>query len=468
MSAQSLHTSNRLADFLEKKYRLAENKTTVKTEIFAGTATFLAAAAMPAIQPTVLGAAGMDPTAVFWATTLVLMFTALAYAFWVNYPFVCGPSIGVSPWIAYYVVLTLGVPWQAALMCTFISGVLFILLSVVGFREKILAAIPLTLKNAFGAGIGLFITTIGLLNTGIIRVDSKAFTGLNLGDLTSTPTLLAILTVFVIAFFVAKKIQGGFLIGIAIYTVLGLFLNNPATGEKITKFAGGSIVSFANPIQALSPTLFKMSFAGTEGLFANPILVLGIITFTLFFIVVFDTIGTVSGLATLAGYVDKDGNIPKINKIFLTDAVATTVGATLGVTTVATYIESSVGVAEGGRTGLTSLWMAILFALTLMFAPIFTMIPTGASGAAITLIGALMIKSILKIDLGDFTEALPAFFTIFMMPFTGNMGVGILMGVFTYTILKTMTGQRDKVNLILWLLSIIFVLYVISQKYINV
>jgi AGZA family xanthine/uracil permease-like MFS transporter len=450
--------------YLEKQFKLKENNTTIHTEIMAGSALFLASVAMCAIQPAVLGAAGMDPTAVFWATTLSLIVTGLLYAFYVNYPFICGPSIGVSPWVAFYIVGKLGVPWEMALMCVFISGVLFILLSIIGLREKILGAIPMGLKHAFGAGIGAFITTVGLLNTGIIKTDAGSFFGLSLGDLTSIPTLMAIITIFVIAYFLVKKIQGGFLFGTMALTIAGIFIINPATGSSITTLASGSWISISNPVTALSPTLMKMSFAGASEVFANPLLGLGIIIFTFFFIDVFDTIGTVSGLCTLAGYMDKDGNIPRVNKIFMTDAIGTTVGAMLGVTTVTTYIESSVGVAEGGRTGLTSLWASGLFALTLFFAPLFTMVPGIASGAAITLIGALMIKSVLKIDLEDYTEALPAFFCIFMMPFTGNMGIGILCGVFTYTVLKLMAKKYHQVNPMLVALSVIFVLYIVSQK----
>lgn len=451
------------AGLLERMFKLKENNTTIRTELIAGTATFLAAAAMPAIQPAVLGDAGWDKMAVFMATTLILMGSALAYAFWVKYPFVCGPSIGVSPWVAYYVVNTLGVPWQAALMCSFIAGVLFICLSVFGFREKILGAIPMSLKHAFGAGIGAFITTVGLLQTGIIKTDCKAFFGLSLGDLTATPTLMAIITIFIISFFLVRKIQGGFLVGVLLFAIAGIFVIDPATGSPITKWTG-EILSFVNPIEALSPTLFKLSFAGMENLGENIWMTIGIIIFITFFIDVFDTVGTVSGIATLGGFIDEKGNIPRINRIFMVDAVGTTVGGLMGVTLVTTYIESSVGVAEGGRTGLTSLWIAVLFCLTLFFAPIFTMVPAVASGSAITLIGALMLKSILNIDLNDFTEALPAFFCIFMMPFTGNMGTGILIGIFTYTMLKTMAGKREAVSPTLWVLSGIFVLYVIANQ----
>ncbi len=462
MSGQGETSS--LNNWLERKFQLTEHGTNVKTEIMAGTALFLATAAMPAIQPAILADAGMDPTAVFWATTLSLIFTGILYGFYVNYPFICGPSIGVSPWVAYYLVGKLGVPWEMALMCTFISGVLFIILSLVGFREKILGAIPMGLKHSFGAGIGAFITTVGLLNTGIIVTDPDSFFGLSLGDLTSVPTLMAIITIFVIAYFIVRNKQGGFLIGIFLFTVAGMFITDPATGSKITQLPHGSLISMSNPIKALAPGFLKISFAGANNIFESPILGIGIIIFTTFFIDVFDTIGTVSGLCSLAGYMDEDGNIPKMDRVFMTDALGTVAGSLLGVTLVTTYVESSVAVAEGGKTGLTSLWASFLFLLTLFFAPVFTMVPSIASGAAITLIGAMMIKSILNVDLEDYTEALPAFFCIFMMPFTGNMGIGILCGVFTYTVLKLLAGKKEKVNPTLIALSIIFVLYIITQK----
>lgn len=455
--------AGKLHSFLERRFELSKHGTNVKTELIAGTATFLAVAAMPAVTPAILGDAGMDPTAVFWSTTLAIIFMSLMYALWINYPFVGGPSIGVSPWVAYYLVLQVGVPWQMALMCTFISGVLFILLSAVGFREKILGAIPMGLKYAFGAGIGAFISTVGLINTGIIKGDPTSLFGTSLGDLTNISTFLSIVTIFIIGYFLARGKQGGFLIGIALFTIVGLFVVDPVTGSKITQYPGGSLVSLTNPIKALSPTLFKISFAGAGDVFANPIMGVGIIIFTTFFIDVFDTIGTVSGLATLAGYIDEDGNVPKVRKIFMTDALGTIIGSLLGVTLTTTYVDSSVGIAEGGKTGLTSLWTAFLFILTLAFAPLFTMIPAGASNAAITIIGALMIKSVLNVKLDDFTEAFPAFLTIFMMPYTGNMGVGILCGIFSYTLLKTFKG-KEKVNPTLWVLSAVFVVYIFTQK----
>lgn len=460
-----------ISNFLEKKFLLKENNTTIKQEIMSGTASFLAIAAMPAITPTILKEAGMDETAVFWATTLSIIFVALLYAFWVNYPFLGGPSVGVSPWVAAYLVKQLGVPWEMVLMCTFISGVSFVLLSVVGFREKILGAIPMCLKNAFGAGIGAFISTVGLINSGIIRINPNAAFGLELGNLTNITTLLAVITIFIIGFFIVRGKQGGFLIGIAVFTVIGLFLIDPTTGQKITQAPSGSIISLSNPIKALSPGLFKISFSGAENIFSNPLLGLGIITFTIFFIDVFDTIGTLSGLSSLAGYMDEDGNVENLSQCFMIDALGTIFGSLMGVTLVTTYVDSSVGIAEGGRTGLTSLWAAVLFVFTLMFAPIFTMVPVGASSSAITLIGALMFRSILKVNLSDFSDAFPAFLCVFMMPYTGNMGIGILSSIFAFTILKTFKNfgkteiqdKDEKPNLILWILSILFIIYVFTQ-----
>lgn len=464
--------------WLEKKFELEAHGTTVKRELMAGTASFLAIAAMPAITPAILKEAGMDETAVFWATTLSIIFVAVLYALWVNYPFLGGPSVGVSPWVAAYLVNQLGVPWQMVLMCTFISGILFVILSIVGFREKILGAIPMCLKNAFGAGIGAFISTVGLINSGIIRVNSKAAFGLELGDLTNINTLLAVLTVFIIGFFLVRGKQGGFLFGIAVFTIIGLFIVDPATGHKITQAPAGSIISFTNPVKALAPGLFKISFSGAETIFSNPVLGLGIILFTIFFIDVFDTIGTLTGLSSLAGYMDEKGDIPNLTKCFLIDAFGTIFGSLMGVTLVTTYVDSSVGIAEGGRTGLTSLWAAILFVFTLMFAPLFTMVPVGASSAAVIMIGALMFKSILKVNLEDFSDAFPAFLCVFMMPYTGNMGIGILSSIFAYTLLKTfktvMVGKskdvegdilvEEKPGAMMWVLSVVFIIYIITQS----
>lgn len=453
---------------LERKFKLAENKTNVRTEIVAGTALFLASVAYPLLTANILGDAGMDSTAVFVASTFMLIITGLLYALWVNYPFICGPSIGVSPWIAYTVILQLGVPWQTAMFCTFVSGTLFILLSLFGFREKILGAIPKGLRYAFSGGIGAFITLVGLINSGIVSVDPASAFGLSLGDLTSAATVLGLITFFLIAVLYVKKIKGSFLIGIVFYTVVGFFITDPSTGLKLTTLPQGEVFNLVNPISALAPTFGKMNLSMGIQAMDNGWVSIAIIIFTIFFIDVFDTVGTLSGLTTLAGYADEDGNIPKLSRCFLVDAIGTVVGALLGTSMVTTYCESSIGVAEGGRTGLTSLWASILFAFSLILAPIVSLVSSVACGVAVALIGPMMLSSVLKVNFDDFSEALPAFFCIFMMPFTGNMGVGILCGVFIFTIVKSFKGKesRKEVNPLLWVLSGMFVVYVIAQKFI--
>lgn len=455
--------SSSMNGYLDKRFQITESGSTVRTEIIAGIALFLGTVVQPSLTASILSEAGMDKIAVFTAGTITIIVSALLYGLWLNKPFMCGPSIGVSPWIAYTVVLQMGIPWQMAMACTVVSGLLFIILSFVGFREKILGAIPLCLKHAFAAGIGAFITIVGLLNTGIIKTDATSFFGLSLGNLTDIPVLFGIITMFIIAVLYIKKVKGAFLIGIIFYTLIGLVIKDPVTGLKLTQFPTGGIISAVNPFKAMAPTLMKFSFDGASQVFSNPILGIGIIIFTIFFIDVFDTIGTLAGLCTYAGYIDENGNIPRQGDMFKIDAIATVIGGAMGVSMCTTYIDSSIGLAEGGRTGLTAVTNSILFALTLFLAPLLTMIPGIATGAAITLIGPLMIKSITNIDFEDYSEALPAFFCIFMMPFTGNMGIGILCGIFTYVMVKFF-GKKEKVNPILWILSIIFILYIISQK----
>jgi AGZA family xanthine/uracil permease-like MFS transporter len=452
-----------LTGFLNKRFKINESGSSIRIEVIAGAALFLGTVVQPTLTAGILADAGMDRGAVFTAGTFIIILSCLMYAFWLNKPFMCGPSIGVSPWIAYTIIIQMGVSWQMALASTVTSGVLFLLLSFFGFREKILGAIPNCLKYAFAAGIGAFITIVGLLSVGIIVTDSSSFFGLSLGNLTRLPVLMGFLTMMVIAVLYIKKVKGAFLFGILFYTVAGLFLADPSTGIKLTQLPQGGLLSVVSPFEALAPTFMKFSFAGAGEIFSNPILGVGIIIFTIFFIDVFDTIGTLSGLCTVGGFVDEDGNIPDQSKMFIVDATATTVGGMLGVSMATTYIENSIGLAEGGRTGLTAIVNAGLFALTLFFAPLFLMVPGIATGAAIALIGPMMMTSITKVDFGDYSEALPAFFCMFMMPFTGNMGIGILCGIFIYVVVKSL-GKREKVHPILWILSIVFILYIISQN----
>lgn len=465
---KTVEGKNGFANLLDKQFKLKERNTTVRMEIVAGTALFLGTVYNPMVTSSLLADAGMDRIAVFLACTYSLILGGLLYGLWTNYPFIAGPSIGVSPWIAYYVILQLGVPWQTAMACTFTSGVLFLILSFVGFREKVLNAIPRGLKYAFSGGIGAFITLVGLLNTGIVVTDPESFFGLSLGNLTSPATALAVLTFFIIAVLHVRKIKGSFLIGILFYTVAGIFIHNPATGTAITVLPSGNIFTAINPITALAPTFGKISFSiGLETLSGGWLTII-LIIFTIFFIDVFDTVGTLAGLTSMTGHMDEEGNIPLVNRCFMIDAVGTVSGSLMGTSMVTTYADSAIGIAQGGKTGLTPVWAAFMYVLSLFFAPIFTIVPLAACGAAVAVTGPMMLTSVLKVNLNDFTELLPAFFCIFMMPFTGNMGVGILCGIFIFTILKTIKGKdaRKDVTPILWVLSAVFVLYIFAQNYI--
>lgn len=452
-----------LNGYLDRRFKISEHNSSVRTEIVAGISLFLGTVVQPTLTATILADAGMDKIAVFTAATITVIVSTLLYGLWLNKPFMCGPSIGVSPWIAYTIILQMGIPWEMALACTVASGVLSLLFSLFKFREKIIDSIPLCLKHAFAGGIGAFITIVGLLNSGIIVTDSNSFFGLSLGDLTYTPTLFGVITMFIIAVLLVRKVRGAFLIGIMFYTIVGIFIKDPGTGLALTQLPTEGIISTVNPFTAMGPTLMKFSFSAASQIWENPIMGIGIILFTIFFVDIFDTIGTLAGLCHFGGYIDEDGNIPGQGRMLLVDAIASFLGGVLGTSTCTTYVDSSIGLAEGGRTGLTTLITALLFGLTLFFAPLLTMIPGIATGAAIIVIGPLMMESITEIDFKNFSEALPAFFCIFMMPFTGNMGVGILCGIFTYVVIHAF-GKKEKVNAMLWGLSIVFIIYIITQQ----
>mgnify|MGYP000076329003 CR=1 FL=1 len=425
--------------FLEKTFKLSENNTTVKTEILAGITTFMTMAYILAVNPAMLSEAGMDWGGVFTATALSAALATLIMAFAANYPFVLAPGMGLNAYFAYTVVLQMGYSWQTALTAVFIEGIIFILMSFVNVREAIVNSLPMSLKNAVSAGIGLFIAFIGLSNAGIVQ--QGAGTPLALGDLTAPAAIVAILGLIITGILLYKNVTGAILIGIIASTIIGIPFGVTPLPEKL----------FSMP-PSLSQVAFKLEFSEIFSL------EMVAVVFAFLFVDVFDTIGTLVGVASKADMLDKDGKLPRVKPALFADAVGTTAGALLGTSTVTTYVESASGVAQGGRTGLTALTSAVLFILALFFAPIFGIIPNAATAPALIIVGLFMITSILKINFDDFTEAIPAFLAVIMMPLAYSIAEGICFGVISYSVLKLLTGKGKEVSPVMYVLSVLFIL----------
>jgi AGZA family xanthine/uracil permease-like MFS transporter len=423
---------------MEKLFQLKAHNTSVKTEVVAGVTTFLTMAYILIVNPQILSNTGMDIGGVFTATALSAAIATLVMAFAANLPFALAPGMGLNAFFAFTVVLTMGYSWQFALTAVFLEGIIFIILTLLNVREAIINCIPVNVKRAISVGIGLFIAFIGLQNAGII-VNSDA-TLVVLGDVTSPVTLLAILGLVITGVLLAFRVKGSLLIGIVATTVIGLPLG-------ITQPPSGS---WAPP--SLAPIFFKFDFSQV---FTLDMLV---VLFTFLFVDMFDTVGTLIGVSTKAGIIDKDGNIPKVKGALFADAIGTTVGACLGTSTVTTYVESASGVAEGGRTGLTALTSAVLFLLALFISPLFLMIPGAATAPALILVGLFMMSPIIHIDFEDYTEAIPAFLTIIMMPLAYSIADGIMFGMLGYVVLKLLSGKSKDVNMMTIAVAIVFLI----------
>ncbi|MCC5912063.1 MAG: NCS2 family permease [Clostridiaceae bacterium] len=424
---------------MERTFKLKEHKTNTKTEVLAGITTFMTMAYILIVNPLILGDAGMDIPALFTATALSAALATIVMAFTANYPFALAPGMGLNAFFAYGVVIGMGYSWQFALTAILIEGIIFLILTALNVREAIVKAIPLNMKHAVSVGIGLFIAFIGLANAEIV-VPYEA-TAVTLGNMTSPGVVLALVGLVITGILLAKKVQGALLLGILLTTAIGIPLG-------VTPMPSG-IVS-APP--SLSPILFK--FVGFDQIFSFDMVV---VVFTFLFVDLFDTLGTLVGVASKAEMLDKDGNLPKAKQALFADAIGTTAGACMGTSTVTTYVESASGVAEGGRTGLTALTTGGLFLLALLFAPIFTIVPSAATAPALILVGLFMMEPIMKIDLKDYTEAIPAFLTIIMMPLTYSIAEGIVFGIVSYTLLKSLTGRGREVSVIMYVLTIIFI-----------
>lgn len=428
---------------LEKFFQLKKNNTNVRTEIIAGITTFMTMAYILAVNPAILSAAGMDQGAVFTATALSAAIATLVMALVAKLPFALAPGMGLNAFFAFTVVLGMGHTWQFALTAVFIEGIIFILLTAFNIRELIIKAIPMNIKHAISVGIGLFIALIGFKNAGVV-IDNQA-TLVGLGKVVDVSTnaapLVALITLVITGALLARKVRGALLIGIFIGTVLGIpfGLTNLPTSFEV-----------APP--SLSPIFAKFEWANILTID------MALVLLTFLFVDMFDTVGTLIGVASKANMLDKDGQIPRVKQALFADAIGTTVGAVLGTSTVTTYVESASGVGEGGRTGLTAATTGVLFLVALFFSPLFLMIPSAATAPTLILVGVMMFTPITKIDLTDFTESIPAFLTIVMMPFTFSIAEGIVFGMLSYVILKVLTGKYKDISIISYLLALLFVL----------
>lgn len=451
---------------LEKIFHLKENKTDVRTEVIAGVTTFMTMAYILAVNPNILEASGMDRGAVFTATALSAFIATCLMALLSNYPFVLAPGMGLNAYFAYTVVLGMGYSWQQALAAVFVEGLIFILLSLTNVREAIFNSIPMNLKHAVSVGIGLFIAFIGLQNAKIVvNNDSTLVSVFSFKSAVKDGTfnsmgitvLLALIGILVTAVLLVKNIKGSILWGILITWGLGiicqfvgLYVPNPELGffSLLPDFSNGISVP------SMAPTFMKMDFSIVFSLDFV------VIMFAFLFVDMFDTLGTLIGVASKADMLDKDGKLPKIKGALLSDAVGTSVGAVCGTSTVTTFVESASGVAEGGRTGLTAIVAAILFGLSLFLSPIFLAIPSFATAPALIVVGFLMLTSITKIDFNDYTEAIPCFIAIIAMPFMYSISEGIAMGVLSYVVINLVAGKakEKKISVLMYVLAVLFIL----------
>ena len=450
----------------EKLFKLKENKTDIKTEIIAGITTFMTMAYILAVNPNILSAAGMDRGAVFTATALAAFFATCLMALFANYPFVLAPGMGLNAYFTYTIVMNMGYTWEMALAAVFVEGIIFILLSLTNVREAIFNSIPMNLKHAVSVGIGLFIAFIGLQNAGIVAnsdstlVSMFSFKSAFETGMFSTAgicALLAMIGVLITGFLVIKNVKGNILWGILITWLLGIicqltgiYTPNPEVGfySLLPDLSSG----FGVP--SLAPTFMKLDFSRVLSLDFL------VIIFAFLFVDMFDTLGTLIGVASKADMLDKEGKLPRIKGALMADALGTTAGAVFGTSTTTTFVESAAGVSEGGRTGLTSLVAAVLFGLSLFLSPIFLSIPSFATAPALIVVGFLMLTSITKIDFNDYAEAIPAFVAIIAMPFMYSISEGIALGVISYVVLNLATGKakEKKISVVMYILAVLFVL----------
>ena len=433
--------------FIQKTFGMDPAKHSIRTEIIAGITTFLTMAYILAVNPSIFGALatqGMPTDAVFTATALAAIVGCLVMSIYAKKPFGLAPGMGLNAFFVFTVCLGMGHSWQMALTAIFLEGILFILLTITNVRKLIVDAIPMNLKRAIGAGIGLYIAFIGLKSAGIIV--SSDSTSVTLGPRSDSTSILAIIGLLLTSVLVILKVRGGMLLGILVTTIIGIPMG-------VTHFNG--LLSTPPSISSIF-CQFEWSQIFSWDMVA--------IVFTFLFIDMFDTIGTVVGVSVKSGMVDEKGNVDGINKVLMADAVATVAGAMFGTSTTTTYIESASGVSEGGRTGLTSFTIAVCFAIALLFSPLFLAIPGAATGPVLFIVGVMMAAPVKEIDWEDYSEAIPAFVTMLLMPLAYSISDGIMLGMISYVVINALTGKFKKVSVTMWILAVLFVLRYVLMR----
>lgn len=436
------------SSFNERVFKLREHGTNTRTEITAGITTFMTMSYILAVNPIILGDAGMDQGAVFTSTIIASVIGMLIMAFWANMPFGLSAGMGLNAFFTYTIVMQMGQTWQFALAAIFIEGLIFIILSFTGFREALFNAIPLNIKKAVSVGIGLFIALIGLINAGIVGVSDVS---LALNPIANKEGFVFFLALAIMVVMTARNVKGALLWGMLISTIVALILG-------VSKLPDGNAIISTPP--SIAPIAFKLDFSNVFSFEMFSVL------FAFLFVDIFDTLGTLTGVATKANMLDEDGNLPNGSRALLADAIGTTIGALIGTSTITTFVESSAGVAEGGRTGLTSLSTAACFAIAAFFFPLFSIIPAQATSAALVVVGLFMLTTVIEIDFRDITEAFPAFMTILMMPITYSIAEGISFGLISYAGIKLLTGRGKEVSPIVYVLAIVFILRYIAPLFI--
>lgn len=447
---------------LEKLFKLSERNTNVQTEVMAGITTFMTMAYILFVNPSILGSAGMDKNAVLLATAIGSAAVTMMMGLFVNYPIALAPGMGLNAFYAFTVVIGMGIPWQVALGAVFISGIIFLILTLTQVRQLLVEGMPNSLKHAITVGIGLFITIIGLKLSGIMNIRLSLIpptlekivaakgngsplsfeTIIEMGKLADKEILLAVFGLIFISILMARKVKGAMLLGIVINTLVGIAMG---IVQVPAGFVPVAIPNFSNN------AFFALDIPGAIGMGLTTII------FTFTFVELFDTMGTLVGTTSKAGIMKKDGTIPGIGKAMLVDATGVSLGAVLGTSTITAFVESAAGVGAGGRTGLTAVVCGILFLLALFFTPIVGLIPDAATAPALIIVGSLMMESVKHIDFSDFTEAMPAFMTIIMMPFTYSIANGISFGLVLYPLLKLITGRGREVHWIVYILAVLVV-----------
>lgn len=444
--------------FLERTFKLTENGTTVKTELIAGLTTFLTMAYIIAVNPEFLSTTGMPKEALLTATCLAAGLTTILMGIYANLPFALASGMGLNAFFAFSVCGNMKVPWQIALTAVFAEGIIFIILSVTKVREMVVNSIPLTLKIAVSAGIGLFIALIGFQNAKIVVNDDATL--LTLGTFKDPRAVIAVIGIVIIGSLVYKKVKGAILWGILACTIISWIYAVIIGPAKAAELYGIYLPKGIFAFHGIGPIAGKLDFSvftHTEGLVSFISILL-----TFLFVDFFDTVGTLVGVASKANMIDKDGNVLRADKALLVDAIGTTMGALMGVSTVTTYVESSAGVAEGGRTGLTAIATGILFLLSLFLAPIFMAIPGCATAPALIIVGLFMMQNITQIDFTNYTEAIPAFLTIILMPLTYSIATGLMFGVIAYVVFNLLGGKSKSISPTIYVLAVIFILRLIT------